>query len=143
MKGEVFSSGGVINLENGESIKDFRLSGLPKDKLFIIEFVGINAFAQPDQVLFIALQVSTNSAQGIYPIVPSGSSSYSDPTFPARIFGSQQVLLYADPNKDVIITVGRDKDTADARVFVHLSGRLITPWYVAPPCPPPDIDPYE
>jgi hypothetical protein len=133
MNGEIFSTGGVINLENGESIKDFHLKGLPQDKLFIIEFVGINAFAQPGQVLFIALQIFTNFVQGIYPIVPTGASSYSDPTYPARIFGSQQVRLYADPNSDLIITVSRNNDTADARAFVHLSGRLITPWHVAPP----------
>ena len=40
MNGEIFSTGGVVNLENGETIKDFQLTGLPKDKLFIIEFVG-------------------------------------------------------------------------------------------------------
>ena len=133
MNGEIFSTGGVINLENGESIKDFHLTGLPETKLFIIEFVGINAFAQPGQVLFIALQVFTNSVQGNYPRVPTGASPYSDPTFPARIFGSQHVRLYADPDSDLIITVSRNNDTADARAFVHLSGRLITPWDVAPP----------
>jgi hypothetical protein len=132
MKGETFSTGGVINLGNGESIQDFHFTGLPKDKLFIIEFVGINAFAQPDQVLFVALQVFTNSVQGIYPIVPLGTSPFSDPTYPARIFGSQHVRLYADPNRDLIVTVARSHDNADARAFVQLSGRLITPWHVAP-----------
>jgi hypothetical protein len=127
MNGEIFSTGGVVNLENGESIKDFHLTGLSENKLFIIEFVGINAFAQSGQILFIALQVFTNSVQGIYPIVPTGASPYSDPTYPARIFGSQQVRLYADPDSDLIITVSRNNDIADARAFVHLSGRIITP----------------
>lgn len=127
MKGEIFCTGGVVNLENGETIKDSQLTGLPGDKLFIIEFVGINAFAQPGQVLFIALQVQTNSVQGIFPIVPIGASSFTDPQYPARIFGSQQVRLYADPNSEILITVARDNDTADARIFVQLSGRIITP----------------
>lgn len=136
MKGEIFCKGGVVNLENGESIKDFPLTGVPKDKLFIIEFVGINAFAQPGQVLFVALQVFTNSVQGIYPIVPSGISPFSDPEYPARIFGSQKVRLYADPNREIIITVGRHNATGEARAFIDLSGRIITPWQVIPPSPP-------
>jgi hypothetical protein len=127
MNGEIFSTGGVVNLENGETIKDFQLTGLPKDKLFIIEFVGINAFAQSGQVLFVGLQVHTNSVQGIFPIVPLGASPYSDPTYPARIFGSQQVRLYADANSHILITVARNNDTAGARTFVQLSGRIITP----------------
>ena len=139
MDGETFSAGGVINLDDGESIKDFHLPVLPSDKLFIIEFVGINAFAQPGQILFIALQVHTNSLQGIYPIVPSGTSPFSDPSYPARIFGSQQVLLYADPNSTVIITVGRNTVNAEARAFVQLSGRLITPMSVTPPRPPQNV----
>ena len=136
MNGEIFSTGGVINLENGEGIKDFHLTEVPKDKLFLIEFVGINAFVQSGQVLFIALQLFTNSVQGIYPIVPTGASSYSDPTYPERLFGSQHVRLYADPDSDLIITVSRNNDTADARAFVHLSGRIITPWHVGPSIQP-------
>ncbi len=127
MTGETFCIEGLINLDNGQSIKDFVFDNLPKDKLFIIEFVGINAFAQTDQVLFIALQVYTNSKKCIYPIVPTGSSPYSDSTFPARVFGSQQVLLYSDPNSDPILTVDRSTDNGKARVFVSLSGRLVTP----------------
>jgi len=56
MNGEIFSTGGVINLENGEGIRDFHLTGLPENKLFIIEFVGINAFVQSGQVLFAVPQ---------------------------------------------------------------------------------------
>lgn len=125
MTGETFCTGEVINLDDGESIKDVLFQGLPKDKLFIIEFVGINAFTQPGQVIFVALQVQTNSRKGIYPIVPIGVSPFSDPTYPARIFGSQKVRLYADPNSDLIVTVARDNDNANARAFVDLSGRLL------------------
>jgi len=139
MIGEAFCTGGVINLENGESIKDFHFQGLPKDKLFIIEFVGINAFAQPGQVFFVALQVHTNSRLGIYPIVPVGVSPFSDPTYPARIFGSQQVQLYADPNSDLIVTVARDNENADDRAFIDLSGRLITPGQVESLSPPQNL----
>lgn len=140
MDGEPFSIGSVpINLEDGESIKDFQHQGLPQGKLFMIEFVGINAFAQPGQVLFVALQVDTNFVKGIYPIVPSGASSSSGPEYPARIFGSQLVRLYADPNSDLIITVGRNNAHAEARVWVFLSGRIITPSQAAPPSPPQDL----
>lgn len=125
MIGETFCTGGVINLENGEYIKDLNLEGLPQNRRFIIEFVGINAFAQPGQKIFVALQVHTNSRKGIYPIAPIGNSPFSDPNYPARIFGSQQVQLYADPNSDLIITVARDNDNAGARAFIDLSGRLI------------------
>ncbi|MBI9091630.1 MAG: hypothetical protein JEZ12_20665 [Desulfobacterium sp.] len=131
MEGKPFKAGGVINLSDGEGIKDYPISGLPQDKLFIIEFVGINAFAQPGQTLFIALQVHTNSVQGTYPIVPIGTSPYSDPDFPVRMFGSQRILLYPDPGSDIILTVGRNNDHKDARVFVDLSGRITIPLYRA------------
>jgi hypothetical protein len=128
MDGESFHVNGIVNLGNGERSKDFQFSALPQGKLFIIEFVGINAFAQPGQVLFAALQVQTNSVMGVYPIVLTGSSPFPDSTYPTRIFGSQQLRLYADPDSCLIVTVDRNTDSSkDARVEFHLSGRIIVP----------------
>ena len=51
-----------------------------------MEFVGVNGFVQQNQTLFVSLEVYTNSIPGIYPIVTSGTSTISDPAFPARRF---------------------------------------------------------
>lgn len=128
MDGEPFGTGGIINLVDGETIKDFQPPEFPLDKLFIIEFVGINAGAQPDQDLTIFLQVHTNTVKRIYPIVPMGKSpSPNDPEYPIDIYGSQQVRLYADPNSELIITARRSSGTGGARAIVDLSGRIIPP----------------
>ena len=127
MEGQPFHVNGTVNLSNGEGLKDYTFTGLPKDKLFIIEFVGVNAFAQPGQVLFIGLQVQTHATPGIYPIVLNGSSAFSDPTYPARLFGSQKVKLYADPNSDIVVSVARDSSSNSCRAMINLSGRIVEP----------------
>ncbi len=95
---------------------------MPQSERFIIECVGINAFGQPGQRLFVAVHITTGDTIGIYPIVLAGSSSIADPTYPDRTFGSQQVRLYADPETNVDLSVARDDATAGARIFVSLSG---------------------
>ena len=127
MSGKPFHIGGVINLANGEETKDIRLPKIPKDKLFVVEFVGVNGFVQQNQTLFVSLEVYTNSSAGIYPIVTTGTSTISDPAFPARRFGGQRVLLYADPDSQVMVTAARHDGNADARIFVDISGRLVKP----------------
>jgi hypothetical protein len=44
MSGKPFQVGGVINLANGEETKDIQLPKIAKDRLFLVEFVGINGF---------------------------------------------------------------------------------------------------
>jgi hypothetical protein len=126
MDGQPYHRTGVINLENGVGIMDFDITDLPQGKLFVIEFVGVNAFAQPDQSLFFALQVKTNTS-GVYPIVLNGESPFDDSVYPARYFGSQQVLLYADPDRTLKITFARHDSSGEARCFFDLSGRIIDP----------------
>lgn len=144
MDGVPFFAGGTINLHNGETVKDFQLSELPQDKLFIIEFVGVNAFAQPDQILFIGLQVVTildiGPRTGLYPIVLTGTSPNSVPLpFPTRIFGSQQLRLYADLNSGLTISVARNNGDNDARASVSLSGRIIAASQVGQPGSPQNL----
>jgi hypothetical protein len=124
MEGSPFHTVGVANLVNTETLTEIKLR-TPLDKLFIVEFVGINGFVQPDQHLFVSLQVKTNTVPGIYPIVLLGVSTIAEPKFPARRFGSQQVLLYSDPGSDITVAVARDNGNADARVSVDVSGRII------------------
>ncbi|HSF29447.1 MAG TPA: hypothetical protein VLK82_03100 [Candidatus Tectomicrobia bacterium] len=120
-----FQADELIDLADGDAGKQVTLLTMPRGKRFVIECVGVNAFVQPGQRLFVAVHVTTGDAIGIYPIVPAGSSSIADPTFPARTFGSQQVRLYADPETNVDLSVARDDATAGARIFVSLSGMLI------------------
>lgn len=127
MRGKPFQIIGVINITNGEETKDIQLPKTAKDRLFVVEFVGINGFMQQNQSLFVSLEVYTNSVPGIYPIVTAGISNISDPIFPVRRFGSQQVLLYSDPDSQIILTAARDNVNADARIFVDISGRLVKP----------------
>jgi hypothetical protein len=119
-----FQTGGVINLAEGEESKDETLLVVPTDQQFDIRFVGVNGFAQPGQILFVALQVTTAGYLGIYPIVLTGTSPFSDPEFPTRHFGSQEVRLHADSGSDLLITVARHETHAGARVFVDVSGFL-------------------
>jgi hypothetical protein len=44
MRGKPFQVGGVINFANGEETKDIQLPKIAKDRLFLVEFVGINGF---------------------------------------------------------------------------------------------------
>ena len=81
MRGKPFQVGGVINFANGEETKDIQLPKIAKDRLFVVEFVGINGFVQQNQTLFVSLEVYTNFVPGIYPIVTSGTSTISDPAF--------------------------------------------------------------
>jgi hypothetical protein len=127
MDGKPFQTGGVINLANGEETKEIQLPKIAKNRLFVVEFVGVNGFVQQNQTLFVSLEVYTNSVPRIYPIVTTGTSTISDPSLPARRFGSQQVLLYADPDSQIIVTAARDNGNADARIFVDLCGRLVKP----------------
>ena len=52
MSGKPFQVGGVINLANGEATKDIQLPKIAKDRLFVVEFVGVNGFVQQNQTLF-------------------------------------------------------------------------------------------
>jgi len=124
-KGDPFQKGSVVNLNDGEIVKDCTLVTVPQDKRFIIEFVGVNGFAQLGQRLFVAIQATTNGYKGAYPIVLAGRSRIEDPAFPMRRFGSQQVRLYADPGSDLIVTVARHLGRDDARVFVDVCGLLM------------------
>ena len=127
MTGKPFQIGGVINLAHGEETKDIQLPKIAKDRLFVVEFVGINGFVQQNQTLFVSLEVYTNFVPGIYPIATSGTPTISDPCFPGRRFGGQWVLLYADPDSQIIVTAARYNGNAEARIFVDISGRLIKP----------------
>ena len=127
MRGRPFHTGGVINLANGEETKEIQLPKIPKDRVFLVEFVGINGFVQQNQSLFVSLEVYTGAAPGIYPIAITGISTISDPAFPARRFGSQRVLVYADPDSQVTVAAARHNGNADARIFVDLCGRLLKP----------------
>jgi hypothetical protein len=125
MEGTPFCVGGVVNLQNGDNVKNYQITGLPIDKIFFVEFVGINAFAQSDQILFVSIEVTTGGRPGVYPIVLMGSSPYWDPTYPKRVFGSQQVNLYADPNTNITIAVARNNTNKDSRVIIELTGRIL------------------
>src|SRR5215475_7333377 len=104
MDGKPFHRGLVINLAQGEKLKEAQLPNIPKNALFIIEFVSINSFLQQNQQPFVSLGVTTDTVTGIYPIVPTGSMASTEPAFAVRKFGSQQVLLYADKSTDITIT---------------------------------------
>ncbi len=127
MRGKPFHTGGVINLANNEETKEIQLPKVPKDKMFVVEFVGVNGFVQHNQSLFVSLEVFTNGVPGIYPIVTNGTSTISDPALPARRFASQQVVLYADPDSQITVAAARHDGSGVARMFVDLCGRLVTP----------------
>ena len=120
-----FQTGAVVNLSNGESSKEVTICTVPTDKRFHVKFLGINGFGQPNQPLFYAVHVTTGSRIGIYPIAPSGIADIAEPEFPARYFGSQEIILYADPGSDLIFTVARKDTTGNARVFIDLCGILV------------------
>jgi hypothetical protein len=126
MNGRPFHRGLVINLAQGEKQREAQLPNVPKNALFIIEFVSINSFLQQSQQLFFSLGVTTDTVTGIYPIVPAGSMASTDPAFAVRRFGSQRVLLYADANTAITITFARDNDKGAAEAIVEISGRLVT-----------------
>lgn len=120
-----FQTGAVVNLSDGESIKEAVIVTIPKKKRFHTQFLGINGFGQPNQPLFYAVHVTTRSSVGIYPIAPTGVSEIDEPEFPARFFGSQTTILYADPGSELIISVARKQATGNVRVFINICGLLV------------------
>ena len=120
-----FQAGAAINLSAGESVKDVAVCTVPARKRFEIKFLGINGFGHPNQPLFYAVQVTTKSLLGIYPIAPTGISEIAESQFPMRYFGSQDVTLYADSKSDLIFTVARKDTTGNVRVFINLCGMLV------------------
>ncbi|MBH0208817.1 MAG: hypothetical protein A4C66_04335 [Nitrospira sp. HN-bin3] len=120
-----FQTGAVVNLTAGESVKDAVVCTIPAKKRFEIKFLGINGFGHPNQPLFYALQVTTKSVHGIYPVAPTGISELAEPEFPTRYFGSQEAMLYADPKSDLIFSVARKEATGNVRVFINLCGMLV------------------
>lgn len=120
-----FQTGAAVNLSSGESIKEVVLSTVPSKKRFHIKFLGINGFGQPNQPLFYAVHITTGSSTGIYPVSPNGVAEIAEPEFPVRYFGSQAVILYADPGSEVIFTVARKDTTGNVRIFIDLCGILI------------------
>ncbi|HRI39934.1 MAG TPA: hypothetical protein PLO50_15370 [Nitrospira sp.] len=119
-----FQTGAVVNLDDGESVKDVVVCTVPARKRFEIKFVGINGFGHPNQSLFYAVQVTTKSLLGIYPIAPAGMAEIAEPEFPMRYFGSQEIMLYADQKSDLIFTVARKDTTGNVRVFINLCGLM-------------------
>jgi hypothetical protein len=119
----------AVNLLDGNFSVSDSIVTIPANRLFMVEFVGINAFAQENQELSVALEVTTTSdgipEMGIFPIVLGGKMAGSDPDYPLRLFGSQQVKLYADPDSDLKIVVTRNGSFSKARAMVHVSGLLI------------------
>lgn len=125
MAQRAFQSGAVVNLIDGESVKDVVVCTVPIKKRFDIKFLGINGFGHPIQPLFYAVQVTTKSVLGVYPIAVSGLAEIAEPEFPTRYFGSQETMLYADPKSDVIFSVARKNTSGNVRVFINLCGLLV------------------
>lgn len=120
-----FQAGAVVNLSDGESIKEAVLVTVPRKKRFHTQYLGINGFGHPSQSLFYALHVTTRSRVGIYPIAPSGISEIDEPEFPTRYFGSQEVILYADAGSNLIFSVARKNTTGNVRVMIDICGLLV------------------
>ena len=120
-----FQTGAVVNLSNGEDVKDVVVCTVPAKKRFDVKFLGINGFGHPNQPLFYAVHVTTRSLLGIYPIPVTGISEIAEPQFPTRYFGSQEAILYADPKSDLIFSVARKNTTGNVRVFINLCGLLV------------------
>ena len=120
-----FQAGAVVNLSDGESIKEAVIVTVPRKKRFHTQYLGINGFGHPNQSLFYAVHVTTRSRVGIYPIAPTGIAEIDEPGFPARFFGSQVATLYADPGSDLIVSVARKNTTGNVRVFIDICGLLV------------------
>ncbi len=120
-----FQTGAVVNLSVGEDVKDTVICTVPPKKRFDVKFLGINGFGHPNQPLFYAVQVTTKSVLGIYPIAVTGIAEIAEPEFPMRYFGSQEAMLYADPKSDLIFSVARKDTTGNVRVFINLCGLLV------------------
>ena len=120
-----FQTGAVVNLSDGESTKEAVIATIPKKKRFHTQFLGINGFGHPNQSLFYALHVTTRSRVGIYPIAPAGVSEIDEPEFPTRYFGSQGIILYADPGSNLIFSIARKNTTGNVRVMIDICGLLM------------------
>lgn len=120
-----FQTGAVVNLSDGESTKETVIVTVPRKKRFHTQYLGINGFGHQNQPLFYAVHVMTRSRVGIYPIAPTGISGIEEPEFPARFFGSQVAILYADPQSDLIFSVARKDTTGNVRVFIDVCGFLV------------------
>lgn len=111
----------VVNIDIGKQFNEVVVQNLPSDKLFVIQFIGINGFTTKGIDFFIALDIDTI----IYPISVAGSVQNNDPGFPWRIFGSQQVRIYVKPGQKINIHVYRNDINFAVRAFVALSGVLM------------------
>jgi hypothetical protein len=120
-----FQTGAIVNLSDGESTKEAILVTVPRKKRFHTQYLGINGFGHPNQSLFYALHVTTRSQVGIYPIAPTGISEIDEPEFPTRYFGSQGLILYADPASNLIFSVARKNTTGNVRVMIDICGLLV------------------
>jgi hypothetical protein len=120
-----FQTGAAVNLSDGESIKETVIVTVPRKKRFHTQYLGINGFGHPNQPLFYAIHVTTRSRVGIYPIAPTGISEIEEPEFPARFFGSQVTILYADPGSNLSFSVARKDTTGNVRVFIDICGLLV------------------
>ncbi len=120
-----FQAGTVVNLSDGESVKEAVIVTVPRKKRFHTQYLGINGFGHPNQPLFYAVHVMTRSGVGIYPIAPAGKAEINEPEFPARYFGSQVTMLYADPGSDLIFSVARKNTTGNVRVMIDICGLLV------------------
>ncbi|GJQ60914.1 MAG: hypothetical protein D8M57_03405 [Candidatus Scalindua sp. AMX11] len=115
-----FQTEEVINIDIGTESNEVLVRNIPDDKLFAIEFIGINGFTTKGIDIYIALDVDTL----IYPITVSGSVPFNDPTYSWRIFGSQQVRIYVQPGQKINIHAYRKDINFAARTLVALSGVL-------------------
>ncbi|HSA87078.1 MAG TPA: hypothetical protein VLE46_12915 [Nitrospira sp.] len=120
-----FQTGAVVNLSDGESIKETVLVTVPRKKRFHTQYLGINGFGHPNQSLFYAVHVTTRSRVGIYPIAPAGTAEIDEPEFPVRYFGSQVTILYADPGSNLIFSVARKNTKGSVRVMIDICGLLV------------------
>ena len=121
-----FLTGVTVNLEEGQFSDQVAVfNPVPAGKRFVIETVGVNAFAQPGQVVRVALRVVTGGRVGIFPIALPQASAFPDPEFPANTLASQLIRLYQDPNVALQVTVDRNSAGKEARVFVDISGFLV------------------
>jgi hypothetical protein len=120
-----FQTGAVVNLSDGESTKEAVIMTVPRKKRFHTQYLGINGFGHQNQPLFYAVHVTTRSRVGIYPIALTGIAEIAEPEFPARYYGSQVAILYADPKSDLIFTVARKDTGGSVRVFIDICGLLV------------------
>ena len=120
-----FQTGVAVNLSDGENTKEAVLVTVPRKKRFHTQYLGINGFGHPNRPLFYAVHVTTRSRVGIYPIAPTGIAEIDDPEFPTRFFGSQVIILYADPGSELILSVARKDTTGNVRVFIDICGLLV------------------